>query len=253
MIGIFDSGIGGLSVARAIRAAFPSADLLYFGDTKNAPYGEKTPAELAELTVKGLQLLQREGAHSIVSACNSVSTSLAVSLLDAFSIASDQVIEMVGPTVAHFKGSDVRILLVATTATVRSGIYQNAFRMIGKEIDAVALPNLAGAIERGADQEEREGIIRAGLSGAPLSDYDTLILGCTHYPFAEAAFRTQVGTAITIFDPAIAVADRVLARFWPREAGNGTLRFLTSAHTDAFLSAVTTSFPDYTGEIEVIE
>jgi glutamate racemase len=248
MIGIFDSGIGGLSVARAIRAVFPSADLLYFGDTKNAPYGEKTPAELAELTVKGLQLLQREGAHSIVSACNSVSTSLAVSLLDAFSIAADQVIEMVGPTVARFKGSDARILLVATTATVRSGIYQNAFRMIGKEIDAVALPNLAGAIERGADQNEQGGIIRAGLG-----DYDTLILGCTHYPFAEAAFRTELGDAIALFDPATAVADRVLARFWPREVGNGTLRFLASAKTDAFVSAVAASFPGYTGEIEVVE
>ena len=253
MIGIFDSGIGGLSVARAIRATFPSADLLYFGDTKNAPYGEKTPAELALLTVNGLQLLKREGADSIVSACNSVSTSLAVSLLDAFSISADQVIEMVGPTVAHFKGSDTRILLVATTATVRSGIYQNAFRMIGKEIDAVALPKLAAAIERGADQEEQGGIIRAGLGGAPLEQYDTLILGCTHYPFAEAAFRTELGDALALFDPAIAVADRVLARFWPREVGNGTLRFLVSKKTDTFAGAVAASFPDFTGEIEVVE
>lgn len=253
MIGIFDSGLGGLSVARAIRMQFPSCDILYFGDTKNAPYGEKTADELATLTVQGLQLLHTRGAGSIVSACNSVSTSLAVSLLDAFEIPSENVIEMVGPTVASFRGSDARILLVATTATVRSGIYQNAFRMIGKEIDAIPVPQLAGAIERSAPKEEIDGIVRSALYGMPHDSYDTLILGCTHYPFVIDSFRDVLGGHVTIFDPAEAVALRVAKRFWPREVGDGKATFVVSADTEAFRAKVAELFPEFVNAIEVIE
>ncbi len=253
MIGIFDSGIGGLSVARAIRATFPSADILYFGDTKNAPYGERSADELARLTVEGLRLLHDRGATSIVSACNSVSTSLAVSLVDAFELPAEAVIEMVGPTVASMRGFDGRILLVATTATVRSGIYQNAFRMIGKDIDAVAVPHLAGAIERGADREEQDGIVRAALAGMPDGAYDALILGCTHYPFAADSFRAVVGERMRIVDPAEVVAERALKRLWPREVGSGTARFLMSADTPVFRAKVAETFPDFREAIEVIQ
>ncbi len=252
MIGIFDSGIGGLSVARAIRAQFPSADLLYFGDTKNAPYGEKGADELARLTVDGLRLLYERGATSIISACNSVSTSLAVSLIDAFDLPADSVIEMVGPTVASLRDFEGRILLVATTATVRSGIYQNAFRMVGKEIDAVAIPHLAGAIERGALPEELDGIVRAGLAGMPTNEYGALVLGCTHYPFAIPSFRVIVGD-MNIIDPAEAVAARALKRLWPREVGNGDARFIVSADTPAFRAKVAETFPNYASAIEVVQ
>lgn len=252
MIGIFDSGIGGLSVARAIRAQFPSADILYFGDTKNAPYGEKDADELARLTVDGLRLLHERGATSIISACNSVSTSLAVSLIDAFELPADSVIEMVGPTVASLRDFDGRILLVATTATVRSGIYQNAFRMVGKEIDAVAIPHLAGAIERGAEAEELDGIVRAGLAGMPTNEYGALVLGCTHYPFAIDSFRAIVGD-MNIIDPAEAVAARALKRLWPREVGNGEARFIVSADTPAFRAKVGEIFPNFVNAIEVVQ
>jgi glutamate racemase len=251
MIGIFDSGIGGLSVARALRAVFPSADILYFGDTKHAPYGEKSADELARLTVDGLRMLHERGATSIVSACNSVSTSLAVSLVDAFDLPADAVIEMVGPTVASLRNFRGRILLAATTATVRSGIYQNAFRMIGTEIDAVPVPHLAGAIERGASREEQDSIVRAALSGMPVHTYDALVLGCTHYPFAVDSFRAVVGD-MQIIDPAEAVAARAVKRLWPREVGNGTAHFLLSADTPAFREKVATLFPEFVHFIEVI-
>ncbi|MFM2374229.1 MAG: hypothetical protein RLZZ234_224 [Candidatus Parcubacteria bacterium] len=253
MIGIFDSGIGGLSVARVIRREFPSADILYFGDTKNAPYGEKSPDELARLTVEGLRLLHARGATSVVSACNSVSTSLAVSLLDAFDMPADAVIEMVGPTVASLREVEGKILLVATTATVRSGIYQNAFRMVGKDIDAIAVPGLAGAIERGASREEQDGIVRAALAGMPQGEYQVLILGCTHFPFARASFEAFLGPDVAIVDPAEPVAARVLKRFWPREVGEGKSTFLVSMDTPAFREAIATCFPGAIQNIEVIE
>src|SRR4051812_29736626 len=122
MIGIFDSGSGGLTVLKAIRDVLPSADVLYMGDIKNAPYGSRSREELSKLTVEAIKLLQARGANRIVSACNSVSASLAVSIFDIFSLDSTQLIEMVGPTVASFKGSNARILLCATPATVDSGI-----------------------------------------------------------------------------------------------------------------------------------
>ncbi|MCR4333930.1 MAG: aspartate/glutamate racemase family protein, partial [Patescibacteria group bacterium] len=143
MIGIFDSGSGGLTVLKAIRERMPSADILYFGDIKNAPYGSKSNSELSVLTVRAIELLQKRGATSIVSACNSVSASLAISLLDSLSLAPTQLIEMVGPTVHSFKNSSARLLLVATPATIQSEIYQNAFRMIGKDVEVVAIPDLA--------------------------------------------------------------------------------------------------------------
>src|SRR3984885_15488343 len=99
MIGVFDSGVGGLTVLRAMRDAFPSIDVVYFGDTKNAPYGERSREELSLLTTEGIRLLLDRGATDIVSACNSTSASLAISLYDALSLSPKQLIEMVGPTV----------------------------------------------------------------------------------------------------------------------------------------------------------
>jgi len=232
MIGIFDSGSGGLTVLKAIRERLPSSDIVYFGDIKNAPYGDKSSGELGALTVRAIELLQEQGAESIVSACNSVSASLAVSLVDALALGPGQLIEMVGPTVSALKGAPERLLLVATPATIRSEIYQNAFRMIGTNVMAVAIPDLAAAIEFGKGEEEEERLIRAALKGVSLADFDLLILACTHYPLAAAAFSRA--TRLPLIAPAEAVADRVKKRLWPREVGEGTTRFLVSADTPQF-------------------
>jgi glutamate racemase len=234
MIGIFDSGVGGLTVLKALRETLPSCDIVYFGDTKNVPYGQKSRRELAELSVAGLTLLHERGARNIVSACNSVSVSLAVSLFDTFSLSPSHLIEMVGPTVAYFKGSSARIVLAATVATVESDIYQSGFRMIGKDIETVAFEGLASAIERGAAEIEIEDVVRAGFEGVSLGDEDVVVLACTHYPLALASFRTVLGDNVLIFDPAYAVAERAEKLFWPQEAGSGTTRFLVSADSDHF-------------------
>jgi len=251
MIGIFDSGSGGLTVLRAIREQMPSADILYFGDIKNAPYGPKSNRELSALTVQAIGLLQKRGAESIVSACNSVSASLAVSLFDALSIAPDRLIEMVGPTVSSFKGSDARVLLAATAATVQSGIYQNAFRMIGKEIETVAIPDLAGAIGFGKTGEEIERIIRDAFDGISTREFDVLVLACTHYPLVRQAFEKVCGD-IHIFDPAVAVGDRVKRQLWPREIGQGETHFLVSRDSVPFREKVAELFPGSEGAVEVV-
>ena len=253
MIGIFDSGMGGLTVLSAIREVLPSSDVVYFGDTVNAPYGVRTREDLTRLTVEGLQLLQKRGANNIVSACNSVSASLAVSLFDALSLAPQQLIEMVGPTVAYFKGSAAPLVLCATPATITSGIYQNAFRMIGRDVQSIAIESLAGAIERGATEEEIRSIITEAFKDMTLESGSILILACTHYPIVMSAFRAVLGGDVTIFDPAFAVAERAEKQFWPQEVGDSRTIFVLSKDSAPFRALAAKLFPNTKYEVEVLQ
>lgn len=253
MIGIFDSGSGGLTVMRAIRNVLPSSDILYFGDIKNAPYGSRSREDLSLFTVSAMKLLHERGANSIVSACNSVSASLAISLFDAFSIQPQHLIEMVGPTVSYFRGSTARLLLCATPATISSHIYQSAFHMIGKEIDVLPIDELAAAIEFGEGDEKIDSIIKKNFAAVGLSKYDALVLACTHYPLASENFRRILGDSMHLFDPAIAVAERVEAQLWPREAGYGKTRYLISKESQPFRALIERLFPGEKYEIEIIE
>ncbi len=252
MIGIFDSGSGGLTVLKAVRERLPSADVLYFGDIKYAPYGNRSRAEISLRTMHAVKTLVGEGATSIISACNSVSASLAISLFDSLELKPENLIEMVGPTVSQFKGSSARILLVATEATIRSEIYQNAFHMIGKDVAVLALPTLAGAIEEGASEEELLAIVRGAFSGIDLASIDAVVLACTHYPLALAAFREVLGK-VAIIDPAEAVADRVERLWWPREVRDGKTRYLITADSGPFRERVESLFPGTEKVVEVLE
>lgn len=251
MIGVFDSGVGGLTVLKAMRDVFPSIDVVYFGDTKNAPYGERSREDLSMLTAAGIKILLEQGATNIVSACNSVAASLAISLYDALSLNPTQLLEMVGPTVAAFKGSKENVALCATRATIESEIYQNAFRMIGLDIKAFPIPELAGAIERGEPREKIDRIVADALDAAG-EDFDVLILGCTHYPLALPSFKKVLGDSVELFDPAEAVAARVERLLWPREVGNGSTKFLLSKDSDVFRRLAENIFPKSDYSIELL-
>jgi glutamate racemase len=253
MIGVFDSGSGGLTVVKAIREKLPSSDILYFGDLKNAPYGSKSREELSKLTFAGLKLLSDRGATRIVSACNSVSASLAVSLLDASDITPDRLIEMVSPTVGYFRHTDAPILLCATQATIDSGIYQNAFLMLGKEIQTLPIPELAPAIEQGKNEEEIENIIRTAFAPVSPESYKVVLLACTHYPLVEQAFRSVLGAEVFIFNPADAVAERVEKMWWPQEVGKGTAKFMISKDSEQFRQFVADAMGKSVYTVEVIE
>lgn len=252
MIGILDSGSGGLTVLKALREELPSADVLYFGDIKNAPYGSKTQRELSKLTIAAIRLLQARGATKIVSACNSVSASLAVSLLDNSTLTANSLVEMVGPTASYFKHYEKRIALCATPATISSGMYENIFEMLDKKVVSIAIPDLAKAIEFGESQESINKIIAAVLQPV-LGTFDALILACTHYPLVRENFEAVVGPGVLLFDPAIAVAERAQKMFWPQEVGNATTRFLISQQSEQFEAYVQDLFPHMVYTIEVLE
>jgi len=251
MIGLFDSGSGGLTVLREIRRALPSVDVLYFGDTKHAPYGLRSRADLTRLTVAAIQFLQAGGVRSIVSACNSVSASLAVATSDSLLSADTQLVEMVGPTAAHFNGSTARVLVCATPATIDSGVYQNAFSMLGKDVAVLPIPELAGAIESGAPKAEITGIVRTAFPQALLEEVDVVVLACTHYPLVLDSFREVLGDHV-LFDPAVAVARRVEVLFGSQEVGEGKTRFVITKEAPPFRAQVARLFPGEESFIEVL-
>ncbi|MEK7567299.1 MAG: aspartate/glutamate racemase family protein [Patescibacteria group bacterium] len=275
MIGIFDSGSGGLTVLKEIKKLIPKADIVYFGDLKNAPYGNRTPEEIGALTVLGFQKLINHGATQIVSACNSASANIVLPLLDSFKIKPNNIIEMVGPTVKAFKSSFdrfdklttnmlratnkvQRILLVATEATIRSGIYQNGFQSLHMDIQTLALPHLAGAIENKTSHPALLAMIGDALEKYN-GTYDTLILGCTHFPLVIDLFARNIPKGVTIFDPAEVVAREAQNLFLlpnSREWANkekGSIRFLISKDSDFFREKVAEFFGDGNYKIEVIK
>jgi len=252
MIGIFDSGSGGLTIMRAVREVLPTCDIVYFGDIAHAPYGSKSQEELSRYTAESLALLKKRGAERIISACNSVSASLALSLFDAFNLEPGDIIEMVGPTVSYFKHSKARILLCATPATIRAGIYQNAFRMVGHDVVAVPIPDLAGAIEFAESEERQRSLITEAFKDIDWNKYDVLILACTHYPLALKLFKEIVPPGVVIFDPAIAVAERAHKQFWPQEVRDTKTQFLISQDSDRFRNLIAELFPNTHYEIEVV-
>ncbi len=244
MIGIFDSGSGGLTVLRAIRERAPDLDIVYFGDTKNAPYGNKSREELSALTARGFQILKDAGATQFVSACNSISASVTERLLRPLRIDIAEVVEMSEPSIKSFEDeTDQKILLVATTATIESGMYQDGFTEIGMDIETSPIPDLAGAIERGESAELIETIIRRVFAKRDLSEIDFLFLGCTHFPLVSDVFkkilREEKSHAI-VFDPALPVAREATRRFGTK--GNDSLTFLLSAESDAFSMRVSALF-----------
>lgn len=254
MIGIFDSGSGGLSVLSEIRKLLPEADVVYLGDIKNAPYGSKSREELGALTAAAVSRLLSEGATKIVSACNSVSASIVLPMLSILSVKPFDIIEMVGPTVKALRNEKMEILLTATPATIESGIYQQGFRSVGKDISTLAMPELAGAIEFGESEEEIEKIIRQNMTDRSDGSDKTnrlLVLGCTHYPLVKNIFEKVLeGRNIGIYDPSVAVAHEVSERM--NEKGKGRTRFLITKDSSYFRNGVNEMFDQENIIIEVI-
>ncbi len=192
-IGIFDSGIGGLSVLRHIRDKLPNESLCYFADSGFAPYGDKTEAEIMQRTLFAAQNLLEQGVKAIVVACNTA-TAAAIAMLRSH---YPELI-MVGvepglkPAAVITKSGCVGV--IATTSTLASGKYQALFEQIRQatEVKFVhqACPGLVNQIERGElDTQQTIELLTTYLRPIWQSNADVLVLGCTHYPFVEASIR----------------------------------------------------------------
>ncbi|HWO06994.1 MAG TPA: aspartate/glutamate racemase family protein [Candidatus Paceibacterota bacterium] len=211
MIGLFDSGSGGLSVLQALRKRVPEIDVVYYGDIKHAPYGERSQDDLLNLTIGGIRTLRMFGAQEIVSACNTVAPSVL-----SHGAEGARLIEMTRPAArAMRRHAGGRVLLLATPATVHSKIYQHLLDVI-VVLDQLPIPRLAGAIEFGAPGEEVRNIVRKAFAERWGQTYDHIFLGCTHFPFARTIIEEEARTAfgdVEIIDPADAVAEEVERMF----------------------------------------
>ena len=205
-VGVFDSGVGGLTVLRAIRKELNRVDLIYLGDTARVPYGNKSPKKVIAYSLECAEFLLSKGVDILVVACNTASSYAVEILKDRFHV---PVIGVVEPGVEEaLKVSSGKVGVIGTTATIRSGSYQKLLERNGIEVLARDCPLFVPLVE--------EGLIKGSIASAVVEHYlsdlkgkiDTLILGCTHYPLLKEEIRNFLGD-VNIVDSSEAVARKV--------------------------------------------
>jgi glutamate racemase len=238
VIGLFDSGLGGLTVLARIRERMPSADVLFFADQANVPYGDRTHAELLELVAANLERLDARGVDAIVTACN---TSCAVAERYGWPGSRAPVLDLIeSAAIAVQRGGFRRAGVVATAATVGAGSYGRTIRAKVGGIDVVEVPApaLVPLVEAGSVEGDEARAAVAEVCAHLPHDLDALVFGCTHYPVLEQHFRAVLGDSVTLVDPAIVQAERAAALLGERAQGRGTTEYLTSGDKAAFLRNV---------------
>ena len=207
-IGIFDSGIGGLTVVRALANLLPDESLIYLGDTGRYPYGTKSADVVRRYSFENTQFLLDKGIKALVVACN---TSSAVAL-DALQARADlPVIGVIAPGAAAAARAtrNRKVGVIATEATIRSGEYTRALRRLRPELEIYtrACPLFVPLAEEGwVDNEVAERTARLYLTSLTKSGIDTLILGCTHYPLLRPVIRAIMGPGVRLIDSGVATA-----------------------------------------------
>jgi glutamate racemase len=234
-IGVFDSGVGGLSVFRAIRDELPSEDLIYVGDSGFAPYGDRSHAFVQERAAAITEFLIREGSKAVVIACNTA-TGIAVDLLRSRfpEIPIVAVEPAVKPAAARTKSGVVGVL--ATSGTLASPNVTRLLNRYGVDVEILtqAGTGLVEQVEKGELSGERtRALVQKLVRPMMEKGADVLVLGCTHYPFLRAEIQEAAGSGVEVMDPATAVAREVRRRLETigllADSGRrSTDRFLTS-------------------------
>ena len=212
-IGVFDSGVGGLSVLRAIHAALPHEHLVYVADSGHAPYGDQSEAHITQRTLTVGHWLAEQGVKGITIACNTATVVAAKTLREQTHLPVVAIEPAIKPAVALTRSGVVGVL--ATRQTVQSAAVARLVELYGadKRILLQGCPGLVEQVER-ADlhSAETEALLRQFITPLLEQGVDTLVLGCTHYPFLRNTIQRVVGDAVTLLDPAEAVARELVRR-----------------------------------------
>jgi glutamate racemase len=212
-IGVFDSGVGGLTVLRALVDRIPEADYLYFGDTARLPYGSKSAATVAHYAVGAVRYLQDQGAELLVIACN---TATALALDEIKSAAGVEVIGVIEPgaEAAAAASRKRKVVVIGTDATISSHAYRRALEARKVAVREKACPLFVPLVEEGwVEHPVTEQVARIYLSEAfsdDASEADVLVLGCTHYPLIKPLLRRVAPDHIAIVDSAESTAQDVV-------------------------------------------
>ncbi|TDY47849.1 glutamate racemase [Alicyclobacillus sacchari] len=234
-IGVFDSGIGGLTVMRAIQQRLPHESVIYFGDRARCPYGDRPPKEVVRFSEEIADYLFAIGVKLLVVACN---TATAVALRHLQERLPIPVVGVIAPGAAAAVETtrNRRIGVIGTSVTVASHAYQEAICAIAPDIAVheLACPLFVPLVERGQlEGDHVEAVVKQSLKPLAGSGIDSLVLGCTHYPLLAPAIRRVMGAAVQVISSADATADHV-ARLLAQlhllhvDAGRPEYRYLTS-------------------------
>lgn len=245
-IGIFDSGIGGLTVAHAIARLLPHEHFIYFGDTIHLPYGDKSEAAIQAYSVKIAELLLKKGCKVIVIACNSAS-SAAYELLKEYVRKDAHIINVIDPMIDYIGEHcpNETIGLIGTKRTVESGVYAMRASKTNKNITlkSLATPLLAPMIEEGFfNNQISHEVISQYLSHPAIQAIDSLILGCTHYPLIKKEIEMYYHKKVKVLDSSEIVAQALKTHL----LGNNLLNEGQEATRQFFVSDFTPSFQQST-------
>lgn len=264
-IGVFDSGVGGLTVLHELLVSLPHEDFLYLGDTLRFPYGERSAAELSRFSCEIAEELLRRRTKLLVVACNSATATALPALrrrmmettlgVDVLGVVRPEALRAVAATRSG------RIGLLATPTTVASGAYEQAVAAIDAHVTlhSIPCPTLAGIIQAGEEFGERAmAAVRTVCAPLRRAGVDTVILGCTHYPLIRPMLQRTLGPGVTLVSSGAALARQVEHALSTRElanhrSGEGRYRFLCTADVQTFRELGTRFLQMPLGDVERVQ
>jgi glutamate racemase len=255
-IGIFDSGMGGLTVARTITELLPNENIVYFGDTVHAPWGDKSASAIQSYSMKICDVLLQHHCKLIVIACHTASTT-AYEMVRDYVGNKAHVINVIDPVISHIQEnhSDTKVGLIGTKQTVRSNIYKRRVDLLERNIEfsSLATPLLVPLIEEGfLERDISEIIVKEYLSNPILENIRALILGCTHYPLLKQYIQSFYKNDVDIIDASDMTA-KILKEYLALNkllnlGARSKRTFYVSDYSEFFAKTAKVFFP---GEIEL--
>ncbi len=240
-IGIFDSGLGGLTVLRAVRALLPRENIIYFGDTAHLPYGNKSQETILRYSLESAHFLARQNIKMLVIACNTACSAALEVIRNAFDFPVIGIIEQAVDEIARCY-SEGKIALLGTRATIHSGIYE---RHLKKQREAISLfpiacPLFVPLVEEGYEAHPIAAqVVHEYLKILKKENIRAVLLGCTHFPLLRALIQAELGEGIPLIDPAGACAEKTKAALIengllnPQEE-QGSTQFFVSSDPEKF-------------------
>lgn len=209
-IGIFDSGIGGLTVANAIRQVLPNEQIVYFGDTAHLPYGDKEPYSIKHYSTEIAKFLLKQNCKVIVMACHTASSNAFKEVVDTVK-GKAIVINVVDPVINYLKRNQNKVIgVIGTKGTINSGIYENKVKEenINKVIKTLATPLLCPMIEEGFINDQiSHTVIQSYLEDKRIENIDAIVLACTHYPLIKKEINEFYNSNVEVIDSSEVVAE----------------------------------------------
>lgn len=239
-IGIFDSGVGGLTVAGEIMQKLPNENIIYFGDTARFPYGTKTAEQLIQFTFEIVEYLQNQAVKLVVIACNSASSAALEKAQEKFDIPIVGVVEP-GARAAVLASINRNIGVIGTEVTIKSQAYKKAIHVFdaGAAVFSASCPSFASFVENGhIDGDHIDDIAEKYLAPLKQQQVDTLILGCTHYPLLSKNIQKVMGQNVHLInsaeETALEITEILNRKDQLRQTSKPTYRFISTGNSSKF-------------------